>query len=212
MSCSLTGRRGRVLAICLTIIFALSISSCGSRNSGSASVSTKQLQSALDGYLKKDAQLKHWKLLDAKVSVLSQQASKEQIEAVFDVERKYRLDYTNEEDIPVLKGRLAFLEDYRNRLSKEQLVKATKDIDSWRHDLNEYVSTDQRISANIKVVGKSDSSDRLVPGSTRYYIETDGSTGNSRAFAPLDLKDIPTPEEVEKSAYESIRDSVGMAP
>ncbi len=211
MSCSRTGRRERMLAVFLTIIFALSISSCGSRNAGSASVATKQLQSALDGYLKKDARLKHWKLLNVKVSFLSQYASKGQVEAVFSVERKYRLDYDTAEDVPALKGRLAFLQEHRNRLSKEQLIKATEDIDTWRHDLDEYTSTDQRIFANIKVVGKSDSSDSLMPGSTRYYIETDGSTGDSRSFAMLDLKDIPTPEEVEKSAYESIRDRVGMA-
>ncbi len=212
MSRSLRDKRERVLAIFLAIIFALSISSCGSRNAGSASVSTKQLQSALDGYLRKDARLKHWRLLDTKVSVLSQHASQGQVDAVFSVERKYRLDYDTAEDVPALKGRLAFLQEHRDRLSREQLIKATKDIDIWRHDLDEYISTDQQIYANFKVAGESDSSDRLMPGTTRYYIETDGSTGNSVAFAPLDLKDIPTGEEVEKSAYESIRDSVGMAP
>jgi len=153
MNCSLKGGRGRVLAICLIIVFALSISSCGSQNAGSTNVSTGQLQSALDGYLKKDARLKHWKLLDTKVSILSQRSSGEQLKAVFDVERKYRLDYDKAEDIPALKGRLAFLKDYRNRLSKEQLKRAKKDINVWRHDLNEYISTDQRIFANIKVVG-----------------------------------------------------------
>jgi len=212
MNCSLKGGRGRVLAICLIIVFALSISSCGSQNAGSTNVSTGQLQSALDGYLKKDARLKHWKLLDTKVSILSQRSSGEQLKAVFDVERKYRLDYDKAEDIPALKGRLAFLKDYRNRLSKEQLKRAKKDINVWRHDLNEYISTDQRIFANIKVVGNLIQARGLVPGSARFYIETDGTIGNSIAYAPLDIKDIPTPEEVERSAYESIRNTVGMAP
>lgn len=209
--------RERVLAICLILIFSLSLTSCGGRSEGPANAFAKQLRSALNDYLDKDAQLKHWKLLDARIVAHSQQnaaeeqanSAKEQA-AYFDVDRRYRLDYANVEDMPALKGRLAFLRDYEHRLSGEQLKKAKKDIKAWRRKLVKYIGVDQRILSRIKVAGKFDVSKKLLPGSTSFFVETDGSTDYDAAYAPLSLKEIPTPQETEKSAYESIRDTVGI--
>lgn len=201
----------RIMIGWLALIFvAASASSCASQSTSTGDF-VKPLQLALNDYLEKDMQLRHLKVLDTKLSLSSQQSDGQEVAAVFSVDITHRLDYTRAEDAPALKGPLNFMRDYEKKLSPQQLKRANEDIEKWRRDLNEYITTDQYMFNRIKVVGKLDSTGKLLPGSVKFYREGDGPNGKGIVYVPMDLKEIPTPQEVERDSYNAIRDTVGIA-
>ncbi|MBS3908152.1 MAG: hypothetical protein KGZ93_00745, partial [Actinobacteria bacterium] len=126
----------------LIVITGYAIAS-NNQNKQLSSVTIKELQAQLGDYLKKDTDLRHWKLLDTKISLVSQESSGAEVSAVFHTEREYRLNYAKADDAPALKGRSAFMKNNAKKLSQKQLEAANKDIEIWRQELNQCINTDQ---------------------------------------------------------------------
>jgi len=199
-----------VLTLLALALIAASISSCASQSTSTEDSINSPLQLALNDYIEKDMQLRHLRLVDLKISQISQQSNGKEVSAIFNVDTIHRLNYAKAEDAPALKGRLNFLRDYEKQLTAEQLKRANEDIEIWRHDLSEYINTDQQMFSRIKVVGELDSSGKLIPASARFYLEVDGPDGKGIIYAPYNLEEIPTSEEVEKDCFNAIRDMVGI--
>lgn len=201
----------RILLAWLVLVFiTVVISSCTGRSTNVENY-TKSLQLALNDYFMKQEQLNQHKVLDLRISPISQGSNGTDVMAIFDIQEKFRLNYAKAEDVPVLKGKLNGLRDYAKQLSAVQLKMVNEDIEAWRHDLTEYITTDQQGFDRIKVVGKLDSSGKLLPGSVKFYHEGDGPDGKGIVYGPCNLKDIPTPQEVERDSYNAIRDKAGVA-
>lgn len=168
----------------------------------------KALQAELEDYLKKDTELRHWKLISQKITPTSQEVSGTDVAVVFDVERTTRDDYAKADDAPAMKGRLAFLKDNASRLSQDELAIVNREIEEWRSELERYITTDSQPGfERIKAVGKLDSNGKLLPNSVEPYLGGDGPDGKGVRYVPcsLVLKDIPTPEQVERDAYNALK-------
>lgn len=199
----------RILFAWLALIpISASISSCASQ-SISTEDATKSLKPVLNDYLQKQAQLSHHRIVDLKVSSLSSQSNGAEVSALFSVNEKFRLDYAKADDTPALKGKLRFIRDNGKQLSIDQQKRAKENIEMWRHDLNEYITTDQQGYDRYEVVGKLDSNGKPIASSIKLYHEGDGPNGKGIAYYLCDLKkDIPTPQEVEKESYNAIKAKV----
>lgn len=171
----------------------------------------KGLQAQLEGYLKKDTELRHWKLISQKITPTAQQISGADVAVVFDVERTTRDNYAKADDEPAMKGRLAYMKDNASQLSQDELARANHDIEEWRSNLEKYITTDQPDFQRIKAVGKLDANGKLLPNSVKLYFEGDGPDGKGVRYVPCSriLKDIPTPEQVERDVYNGLRDMLG---
>lgn len=172
----------------------------------------KALQAQLKDYLKKDTELSHWKLISQKITPTSQQVSGEDVMVIFDVERTFRDDYAKVDDEPVMKGQLAFLKDYENQLSQHELAIVNQEIEELRSEYERYITTDQGPAfERIKAVGKLDSNGKLLPNTVKLYLEGDGPDGKGVRYVPcsLVLKDIPTPEQVERDVYNELKRRFG---
>ncbi|HCG99472.1 MAG TPA: hypothetical protein DE036_06695 [Actinobacteria bacterium] len=169
------------------------------------------LQSVLDDYLRKEARLRHWRVLDTQVTWASEAATCDEVAAVFRIAIVHRIDYKRAEDAPALKGRLRFMLDHEAELSLSQLELARENIEMWRHDLNEYITKDQHGFSIVKVTGELDSKGRLKRDSVEYYLEGDGPDGKGIAYYPYNSNDSPTSQEVERGSYESMKEIVGFA-
>lgn len=171
----------------------------------------KGLQAQLKDYLKKDTELRHWKLISQKITPISQQSSGADVAVVFDVERITRLNYAKADDVPAMKGRLAYLKDNVNRLSQDQLARVNQDIEEFRSDLERHIRTDEPSFQRIKAVGKLDSNGKLLPSSVTLYCEGDDPDGKGVRYVPCDslIKDILASEQVERDSYNAFKQILG---
>lgn len=199
-----------VLFIAACLVFAMSLTSCSAYKAPSPA-QHDDLQSVLDEYLRDEARRRHWRVLDTQVTWASEAATRDEIAAVFRIATVHRIDYKRAEDTPALKGRLRFMRDHEAELSASQLERARENIESWRRDLNEYITKDQQAFSIIKVTGKLDAQGRLIRDSVDYYIEGDGPDGKGIAYYPYNSDDIPTSQEVERDSYEGMKEIVGFA-
>ncbi len=101
------------------------------------------------------------------------------------------------------------MKDHANQLSQDELARVNRDTEGFRSDLERYITTDQTCFQRIKAVGKLDSNGKLLPNSVKLYCEGDGPDGKGIRYVPCSLKDIPTPEQVERDAYNGLRDMLG---
>jgi len=178
--------------------------------SQSANLSAETIQGLrghLNDYIKKDAQLRNWKLLETTITVSSQESSGAEVTAIFDIERKFRLNFAKAEEAPAVKGRLAFMKEKSGRLSAKQLRAANKEVEIWQHDIADYIANNQDCFERIKVVGILDSNGKLTPGTIKFYSE--GPLGGD--YVAISHDKIPTPQAVEKAAYDTISATVKEA-
>lgn len=138
-------------------------------------------------------------MLDLKIRLVSEKLEGATAEVVFDVERIHLLNYERPELVPVLKARIAFLKQNETGLSPAQLHAVRKEIEIWKHDLAEYISTPQYCFDRLKLTGEV-SNGSIIPGSVRIYRE--GPLGD---YEPARLEDIPTPQQVEKESVEATK-------
>lgn len=199
-----------VLLIAACLVFATSLTSCSAYKAPSPA-QHDDLQSVLDEYLRDEARLRNWRVLDTQVTWASEAATRDEIAAVFRIATVHRIDYKRAEDTPVLKGQLRFMREHEAELSASQLERARENIESWRHDLNEYITKDQQAFSIVKVTGKLNPQGRLIRDSVEFYLEGDGPDGKGIAYYPYNYDDIPTSEEAERVAYEGMKEIVGFA-
>lgn len=179
---------------------AANISSGGNQNVKLSANTIRALQTQLNGFMKDYTRASYWKLVDLKTTLISQEGSGAEVAVTFDVERIHRVDYAKADDAPVVKGRLAFMKDNAKRLSEKQLKAANQDIEMWRHDLNEYITTDQFAFNRVKITATLDSKGMPLPGTVKFYSE--GILPGD--FALMDLNEFPSPQQVEKEAYDAL--------
>lgn len=200
----------KVLVLTACLVLMIGLTSCSAYKAPSQA-QHDDLQSVLDDYLRKEARLRHWRVLDTQVTWASEAATRDEVAAVFRISIVHRIDYKRAEDAPALKGQLRFMRDHEAELSASQLERARENIEMWRHDLNEYITKDQHGFSIVKVTGKLDSKARLIRDSVKFYLEGDGPDGKGIAYYPYNPKDIPTSQEVERGSYESMKEIVGFA-
>ncbi|MHB9094612.1 MAG: amidase domain-containing protein [Eubacteriales bacterium] len=164
---------------------------------------TNQVGSYLNDFIAKDTALRNWKLLDQKVTVVSSNQSGYEVSMVFDVDRKHLLDFAKAEDIPALKGRLAYIQKNGKQLSANGLTKANKEIENWKHDLNEYITIPQNCFDRIKVTAVLDIAGLVKPETVSFYRED--PLGN---FVTTSLQDIPSNATVEQASFDTIKANV----
>lgn len=164
---------------------------------------TNQIESYLNDFITKDTARRNWKLLDKKVSVVSAEQSGYEVSMVFDVDRKHLLGFAKAEDSPALKGRLAFVQKNGKQLSANALAKANKEIEMWKRDLTEYITTPQNCFDRIKVTAMVNTADIVQPETVKFYRED--CNGN---FIPTSLQEIPSNDIVEKDAFNTIKANV----
>ncbi|KFD41722.1 hypothetical protein DK28_0206095 [Peptococcaceae bacterium SCADC1_2_3] len=159
-----------------------------------------QFEPLVKEFIQKDTELRNWKLLDLKIRPVSEKLEGTTAEVVFDVERIHLLNYERPELVPALKARIAFLEQNETRLSPAQLKAVREEVEIWKHDLAEYISTPQYCFDRLKLTGEV-SNGSIIPGSVRIYRE--GPLGD---YEPARLEDIPTPQQVEKESVEAVKE------
>lgn len=164
-----------------------------------------QFEPLVNQFIQQDTELRTWKLLDLKIRPVSEKLEGATAEVVFDVERIHLLSYERPELVPSLKARIAFLKQNETGLSPAQLQAVKEEIEIWKHDLAEYISTPQYCFDRLKLTGEV-SNGSIVPGSVRIYRE--GPLGD---YEPARLEDIPTPQQVEKESVEAIKEIASTA-
>jgi len=99
-----------------------------------------QLQGLTTDLIKEDAEVRHFKLHELNVKVISQQMlDGSTIEAIFDINALTSLNYEKAEDSPVLKGLLEFKKQKQNTPSPSALEIVDQEINKWRDEITRYI-------------------------------------------------------------------------
>lgn len=165
-------------------------------------VVSEQFKSIINDYVDKDASLRNWKVLDQKITQFASAQSGQDVSITFNIEQKHLLNFAKAEDSPALKGRLKHLQRNGKQLSANALAKANKEIEMWKRDINEYITTPQHSSDRIKVTATLDTSGIVKPDTVKFYAED--PVGN---FSLISLQDIPSNESVEQDAFNTIKEN-----
>jgi len=95
------------MVLSLLLVTALATSGFAAEN---VKATVPQFEPLVKEFIQKDTELRNWKLLDLKIRPVSEKLEGTTAEVVFDVERIHLLNYERPELVPVLKARIAFLE------------------------------------------------------------------------------------------------------
>ncbi|SFH31450.1 Putative amidase domain-containing protein [Desulfotomaculum arcticum] len=163
----------------------------------------EQFELIINDFIGQDTELRNWELLDQQINHIASAQSGQDVSITFHIERKHLLKFAKAEDSPALKGRLKYIQNNGKQLSANALAKANKEIEIWKRDLNEYITTPQHCSDHIKVTATLDANDKVIPDTIKFYAED--PVGN---FLPTRLQDIPSNETVEQNAFDTIKENV----
>jgi hypothetical protein len=72
--------------------------------------------------------------------------------------------------VPALKARIEFLKQNETKTSAAQLQAVKEEIEIWKHDFAEYISTPQYCFDRLKLTGEV-SNGSIIPGSVYIYRE-----------------------------------------
>jgi len=166
-----------------------------------------QLEFSLKDHLKRDAELKHYKIIAQTIKPVSQKLYNRKAEVIFLVEKTYLLDYPKPEDVPILKAQISYLTENKERLSSKALAAAKKQIEELKGELQEQISTPQSYTDSLKVTLEVDEHEIAIPGSAVVYGELP-----SGEWKPLkDFNYIPSDQEIEKGAAEGLQQTIALA-
>jgi hypothetical protein len=159
----------------------------------------KVLEKAAADYIEQRSRQSHWNVLEQEIKLLSKSAGGGKVIAVYDIHLRHTLDYHSPEEAPVLRGKLRWLREHEKELSREALDRARKEIEMWRKDLADYISTPQDAYERLKVEG--------VRGK-------DGEVCNIKILCEDPVgsyilpEEIPSDAQVEQDAYRSMEELV----
>ena len=92
------------------------------------------LSNKVAAFVQEQVKLYHWRLLDLTITPVQEWVATDKATVVFDVNFKHALDYSRPEDVPILKGKMAFVRD-NQALPQDVLARLRNDVELWRADL-----------------------------------------------------------------------------
>jgi len=197
-----------IALLCLTAVSGFAAENLNNQNTTEQPTisTTDQIQAVLNDFIAKDTSLRNWKLLDQKIIQVSADQTNNNVSIIFDISREHILNYAKPEDSPALKGRLNYLQQNGEQLSAKALAQANKDIEMWKHDINEYITTPQNAFERIKVTATLDASGIVQPETVKFF--RDDPIGN---FIPISINEIPSNTSVEQNAFDAIKGKVSLS-
>jgi len=160
-----------------------------------------QVEEYLRDYIEREETRAGHKPEELKLALISQKSHGAKIEAIFNVEGKFLLNYIRPEDVPFIKGRIAFLKEYEGFISPEAFVEAKEFIESLKKEFQDYIDHPVESYRQVKIEGEMDKNGNLLPETIKLY---DFNEDASPSLFPLprDFSHIPTPAQVEKNVFE----------
>lgn len=166
-----------------------------------------QLQVQITDLMKEDAEVRHLKLHELDVKVISHQMlDSSTVEAIFDINGLTSLNYEKAEDSPVLKGLLEFKKQKQDTLSPSALELVDQEINKWRDEINRYIIEIIPYYMRMKAVGKIKEG-KLDPATIEFYSD---KGARFVEFFPYSLADIPSDEEVQQRFYADMEKMVDV--
>lgn len=159
---------------------------------------TNRLQTEMQELMKKDAELRHQKVMEFNIQKVSSKHDGNSVEVVFSVEKKTLLNYSRAEDVPVLKGRLMFVQKQKSILTSLESQYVNNDINEWKKDLTSYIKEPSTSFDRFKLTANLNQ-EQVDPSSIKVFIE--GPLGD---YVPYNLSDIPTAQQIENESSKAI--------
>lgn len=121
---------------------------------------------------------------------------------LFNVDKTTTLNYSLPENVPMLKGRLAFKNNNAQKLSKAKLQLLDRKNSEVKKDLQSYIKEPMQSFNSLKLVCKVENG-KLKENSVLLYSE-----GPLSDYKPYKLDDIPTEAVAEEQAYSATNATV----
>lgn len=162
------------------------------------------IEEELNKLIDKQMKLYRWDLMDSSYDVISQSVENDKLTLDYNVAIIHRLDFPSVKDVPVLQGKLKYLNELKTDPAGNGLkinYVETK-VNEWEKNLQSYIDQDQELQETIRVVALLDKNNEVIKGSIEFYFqEADDS------FTPADeFLVIATDDEVFQSSYNDIKD------
>lgn len=148
----------------------------------------------------------HYRILETKVSTLSQNITGSKAEAVFTTTVTMVPLYTSPKDWPIQKGRIKYLNENRNKLSPEEIQKVQKVIDFWNQELQMYIDQPSETNEWLKVTAEFDGLGIINEDSVKIFSQD--ALGN---YYPVkeDEPSFLTAEELINQGYGEMQRLIG---
>lgn len=102
---------------------------------------------------------------------ISNSIKNNEVEVIWLVELKHKLDYDKPESVPIFKGKIRRYDELKNKLSSNELGLIQKDLDSWKNNLHNYINEEQYMSEYIKMTAIINNENKIVTGSEKEFIQ-----------------------------------------
>jgi len=169
------------------------------QNDKVVSNSGKKLSNNLEKLVQKQIKSYHWKVSSLNYNEISNSLNNNEVEVIWSVELKHKLDYDKPESVPALKGKIRRYNELKSNLPVNELDLIQRDLDSWKSNLTNYINEEQDMSEYIKITAIINDENQIVAGSVKEYIQ-DGE----EFVAADDFIKVPDLASQEKTAYENL--------
>ncbi len=187
-----------ILGLTITNVFATNVS-----NDKGSSKYGQLLSNNLEQLVKKQMNAYNWKLDNLSYIEVSNKVSNNNVEVMWLVEVKHRLNYDKAESVPILKGKLRYFNESKNNLTDVEKSVAQTDIESWKANLEDYIKNEQYMGEYVKITAQTNDQNEIIPGTIKEFIE------NGKDYTPVDeFIKVPDKDTQENSGYESLQSQI----
>lgn len=161
------------------------------------------LEQELSKLIDKQMKLYKWKLIDSSYEVVAQSVDNDKLTVDYSVAITHRLDYPAAKDVPVLKGKMKYLDELNAnaKANSEKIRYAKAKVAQWEKNLQSYINEDQQMYETIRVVALLNDKNEVVKNSIQFsFQQPDDSFTSADEFLVVDSED-----EVFQSSYDDIK-------